>query len=37
MRLLVVGLAVFVVVEGISAQAPGKFPPDSLVNVQVFH
>ena len=36
MRLLVVGLAVFVVVEGISAQVPGKFPPDSLVNVQVF-
>ena len=36
MRLLVVGLAVLAVIEELSAQAPGKFPPDSLVNVQVF-
>lgn len=36
MRLLLVGFAVLAVVEELSAQAPGKFPPDSLVNVQVF-
>lgn len=36
MRLFVVGLGVLAFVEGLSAQAPGKFPPDSLVNVQVF-
>jgi hypothetical protein len=35
MRFLVVWLAVFAV-EALSAQTPGKFPPDSLVNVQVF-
>lgn len=36
MRALFVGLAVFALAEGLAAQAPGKFPPDSLVNVQVF-
>ena len=36
MRILLVGLAVLAVAEGLSAQAAGKFPPDSLVNVQVF-
>jgi hypothetical protein len=36
MRLILVGLAAFVASERLSAQASGKFPPDSLVNVQVF-
>ena len=36
MRLLFVGLAALTIAEGLPAQAPGKFPPDSLVNVQVF-
>lgn len=36
MRSLLVSFATFALAGAPSAQAPGKFPPDSLVNVQVF-
>ena len=36
MRVFLVGLVVFAVHAAALAQAPGRFPPDSLVNVQVF-
>lgn len=36
MRLFLVGLAVLVFPSRLSAQAPNRWPPDSLVNVQVF-
>lgn len=36
MRHFLVGLALLVAAGGLPAQAAGKFPPDSLVNVQVF-
>jgi Photosynthetic reaction centre cytochrome C subunit len=36
MRVFLVGLVVFTVHAAALAQAPGRFPPDSLVNVQVF-
>lgn len=36
MRHCLVSLAILAVAGGLPAQAPGKFPPDSLVNVQVF-
>jgi hypothetical protein len=36
MRLLLVGLALQSIAVALPAQAPGKFPPDSLINVKVF-
>ena len=36
MRLFLVGLAVLVFPFSLSSQAPGRWPPDSLINVQVF-
>ena len=36
MRPFLVGLAILLVPIGLASQAPGRFPPDSLVNVQVF-
>lgn len=36
MRLFVVAIGILLAPGVFSAQAPGKFPPDSLINVQVF-
>jgi hypothetical protein len=36
MRLFIVGLAALVSPSLLSSQAPGRWPPDSLINVQVF-
>lgn len=35
MRLFLVGLAALAIPAGLASQAPGRWPPDSLVNVQV--
>lgn len=36
MRHFVVGIGILLAPAVLAAQAPGKFPPDSLINVQVF-
>jgi Photosynthetic reaction centre cytochrome C subunit len=36
MRLISIGLTLVLVSSALGAQAPGKFPPDSLINTKVF-